>query len=133
MDAASRVAQDERLALALVPFHLLVTGDPVRGMQGIREAATSDAVSCVVRCRSALCIPVLLNRAFLNEFYNFQAIRLMVPGALGTLGVVAVSLVALDESLALVLVCFLLIAVEEIVRVLNWVRKAATFHVVSCI
>ena len=102
-------------------------------MQGMREAATTDAVSCVVRCRSALCILVLLDRAFLIEFYNFQAIRLMVPGAPGTLGLVAVSLVALDKTLAHVIVCFLLIAVEEIVRVLDWVRKAATFHVVSCI
>ena len=48
VDAASRVAQDKRLALALVPFLRLVMGDHVQGMHSNRQAATLDAVSCKI-------------------------------------------------------------------------------------
>ena len=92
VDAASRVAQDGRLALALVRFHLPVTGDPVRGMHGIGQAATSDAVSCKMQIYSLHAGFVELG--VLTYEYNFQAILLMDPGALGRLGAIAAPRVA---------------------------------------
>lgn len=87
VDAVSRAAQEGRLALALVPFLLLVMGDPVREMHRKRQAVTSRA-----------------------------AILLMDPGALGLHGAIAVSPVAQGRSSAITPVFTLPTATEDRAR-----------------
>ena len=53
-------------------------------------------------------------------------------GPIGTSGVLAASRVAQDKSLAVAIVHFLLVVVEDPVRVLDRREESATSHVVSC-
>ena len=66
-----------------------------------------------------------------NVVCKSQAILLMGPGPIGTFGVVAVSRVAQDKRFAVANVHFLLVVMEDTVRVLQRIEKAATSRVVS--
>ena len=83
-------------------------GDSVRAIHRKRKPATSNAVS----------------RTTLNDEYNFQAILLMDPGALGHFGAVAVGRVGRGRDSAITVVHTLLIAMEDLARV-QYKRKTS--------